>query len=119
MTIIDSIRMVDMFRIEIKDSVAFKEVYEMGIKEGIERGIREGMEKGMKRGIKEGMERGIREGIEKGIKEGIERGIREGEYRRAIEDARRMYELGADIDFIKRVVGILSEEELRRVLEGR
>ncbi len=85
-----------MFRIEIKDSVAFKEVYEMGIKEGIEKGIREG--------------------IEKGIKEGIERGIREGEYRRAIEDARRMYELGADIDFIKRVVGILSEEELRRVL---
>jgi len=70
-----------MFRIEIKDSVAFKEVYEMGIKEG------------------------------------IERGMREGEYRRAIEDARRMYELGADIDFIKRVIGILSEEELRRVLE--
>ena len=27
-----------------------------------------------------------------------------------------MYELGADIDFIKRVVGILSEEELKRVL---
>jgi hypothetical protein len=73
--------MVDMFRIEIKDSVAFKEVYEMGIKEG------------------------------------IERGMREGEYRRAIKDARRMYELGADIDFIKRVIGILSEEELRRVLE--
>jgi len=67
---------IDMFRIEIKDSVAFKEVYEIGIKEG----------------------------------------IREGEYRRAIEDARRMYELGADIDFIKRVVGILSEEELKRVL---
>jgi len=81
LTIIDSIRMVDMFRIEIKDSVAFKEVYEMGIKEG------------------------------------IERGMREGEYRRAIKDARRMYELGADIDFIKRVIGILSEEELRRVLE--
>ena len=27
-----------------------------------------------------------------------------------------MYELGADIDFIKRVVGILSDEELKRVL---
>jgi hypothetical protein len=74
----------DMFRIDVKDSVAFKEMYEMGIKDGIQ--------------------------------QGIQQGFREGEYRKAIEIARALYELGVDLEKIKRATK-LSIDELKRILK--
>ena len=70
----------DMFRIDVKDSVAFKEMYEMGIKDG------------------------------------IQQGFREGEYKKAIEIARALYELGVDLEKIKRATK-LSIDELKRILK--
>ena len=85
----------DMFRIDVKDSVAFKEMYEMGIKDGIQQGIQQG--------------------IQRGIKQGIQQGFREGEYKKAIEIARALYELGVDLEKIKRATK-LSIDELKRIL---
>ena len=78
----------DMFRIDVKDSVAFKEMYEMGIKDG----------------------------IQQGIQRGIQQGFREGEYKKAIEIARALYELGVDLEKIKRATK-LSVDELKRILK--
>ena len=77
----------DMFRLDVKDSVAFKEMYEMGIKDG----------------------------IQQGIQRGIQQGFREGEYKKAIEIARALYELGVDLEKIKRATK-LSIDELKRIL---
>jgi predicted transposase/invertase (TIGR01784 family) len=89
-----------MFRIDVKDSVAFKEMYEMGIKDGIQQGI----------------QRGIQQGIQQGIKQGIQQGFREGEYKKAIEIARALYKLGVDLEKIKRATK-LSVDELKRILK--
>lgn len=53
---------------------------------------RKAMEKGIEQGIEKGMVRGIEKGIEKGIEQGIEKG--------KIQCAKKMLELGVDIEIV-------------------
>ena len=45
-------------------------------------------------GEQRGLQQGIEQGIERGIQQGLARGIEQGEYKRALEDARRMLKTG-------------------------
>jgi hypothetical protein len=80
----------EMFRLDIRDSLAFRQVYEMGLEDG----------------------------RREGVQQGIEEGMREGEYRSLVRIARMLYELGDDIDKIARVTN-LSEEEIRRIIREK
>ena len=88
----------EMFRLDIRDSLAFRQVYEMGLEDG--------------------RREGIQQGIQQGIQRGIEEGMREGEYRSLVRIARMLYELGDDIDKIAWVTN-LSEEEIRRIIREK
>ena len=59
---------------------------------------RKAMEKGIEKGIEKGMARGIEKGIEKGIEQGIEKG--------KIQYAKKMLELGVDIEIVAKAMDL-------------
>ncbi len=57
---------------------------------------------------------GEQRGIEQGIQQGLVRGIEQGEYKRALEDARRMLNYGDSVEKIADITQ-LSIEEIRQL----
>ena len=66
------------------------------------------------RGIEIGEEQGLKKGEEQGLKKGIEQGIKEGIEKGKEETARKMLELGMDIETIIKITD-LSKEEIQKI----
>ncbi|RME89592.1 MAG: hypothetical protein D6767_08185, partial [Candidatus Hydrogenedentota bacterium] len=58
------------------------------------------------------VQQGLEQGLQQGLEQGLEQGLQQGEYKKAIETARRMKDLGAEIDFILKATG-LTEKDLK------
>ena len=71
--------------------------------------------KAKREGLEQGFEKGIEKGIEQGIEKGIERGRREGEYKKAIETARRLHQIGLSLEEISDAIN-LSLDEIKKTL---
>ena len=57
---------------------------------------------------------GIQQGIQQGIRQGIRQGFADGSYRKALEDAGNLKQLGVSIDIIAKATG-LSQEEVEAI----
>ena len=51
-----------------------------------------------------------RDGIQQGIQQGIRQGFADGSYRKALEDAGNLKQLGVSIDIIAKATGLSKEE---------
>ena len=60
--------------------------------------------------VEEAEKKGIEKGMAKGLAKGIEKGIEKGKAEEKHENAKKMKELGASIDFIMQVTGLCKEE---------
>ena len=74
--------------------------------EMIEDALKEGYAKGRDEGLAEGVIKGKEEGREEGLAEGREKGMAEGKSAEKLENARKMKELGIDIETIMQVTGL-------------
>ena len=50
------------------------------------------------------------EGVQQGIQQGIRQGFADGSYRKALEDAGNLKQLGVSIDIIAKATGLSKEE---------
>ena len=86
---------------------------EIGLQIGREMGVEIGIEEGKKEGIEIGREEGKKEGVEigreEGKKEGVEIGREEGREETMVENARKLKELGVDIQIIVQAIGLDAE----------
>jgi len=57
---------------------------------------------------------GLKEGLEEGIKEGIKEGLEEGRKKEKIKTAKKLLEIGTDIEIIKIATG-LAEKEIKNI----
>lgn len=77
---------------------------------GLEEGREEGREEGLEKGLEEGREKGREEGRAEGRAEGRKEGHTEGIVENKIETAKRMKNLGIEIDIIKKITDLTIEE---------
>lgn len=75
-----------------------------------ERGYDEGLKAGIADGTKKGLEQGLEQGIKQGIEQGIAKGTIEGALTKQKEIAKKLLEVGIDIDIIEKSTGIKLEE---------
>ena len=74
--------------------------------EMIEDALQEGYAKGRDEGLAEGIIKGKEEGWAKGREEGREEGRAEGKATAILQNAKRMKELGIDVETIMKVTGL-------------